>query len=801
MGNSTSANVAPTTTPASAAVATTPAISARPYYPGVQPAGVHLLLEADPAQRVQRIHELSAGTFSVIANNEITRLASYYRACSDFLTNANQARALADVLGIGADEYKAIVASKNTDSYKVLEEMQCRAFAQGMKATEIEAIVKKVPTINTVLMARQRMLEGGSVLLSTPVLMRDFFDGGKVAGAGFGDGKTTQIFQGKAMIQDIRFSAVASPRVHKDVAAGKDGYVLRFAVVNCPGEGNFSVYHPGFMLDNRVVDNIERWHKSEFPGLPLEKNPLLAGLSKELAPIVHDWFHGWFIYDVNAHSATYKQWGADIFFVPHLTENKLLINYEMLSLWTHKNTLETIYAGEPQQKTERYKGLANVLDAAESFGKWMIANGESAVTAREQTDYLAYILLSNNVMTLSPKEPEMAGLLARYPVVQKQIERIFQPLFDVLYSDNLGVPSLKEGGKLEPIVQYIGRYPLKDEVAERLRTQVTADAEASQAELARLPLAVRAQVGSDVVSSPVFKLLNAAFDQLRAELPAQDAASLIDTLANKLVLDEAGRVFLKLERRDFDYSGMSIRKQDKRVLLIEVPEGQTINLQFEYAVSLVNRVSKQVTRATDEDVIAINIKDEGIAKRLLAQHTSADGINIPKLLESARDLAERGVEGAGDIYPLRYAKARELYDYFGPGYYQSLGRQRYIVRSEGPIILPLHDGSQQKLVDGVITYIPPNTRKTGNADPDPDTHGIERDAYIKTFSSPDFEGLGVQKLRPGSSLASLYGPDGKEDVELTSKLVGKFLSQLKAINNLVIHGDRSHLAEGLFTHM
>ncbi|MDX1975729.1 MAG: hypothetical protein SFT92_08680 [Rickettsiales bacterium] len=756
-------------------------------YPKVGIGTPIICFERDPEQLVTHMRTLHEGAFAESVNREIKRLEGYYLACSDWLNNASRSRSLATHLGLEQTVYEEIAKQEHYLSHRILEKLEAKAQEQGHSPAQIQQWENDAQLVNVKNIARQRMLMMQSILHASPVIMRDPFGGGKAGEYGFGDGKVTQIFEGKASVGEMKFSATASPKMH--------GYVFRFAVCNVPKtEEGYNDNNPAMILDNRIVDGIEAWHKEKFGDKPLEENPLLASMAENLYPNIHDWVHSWLLYDVKSKSKDFQQWGADIFFdVPHLIQNKLVINYEMLSMSLHRYVWNTLMDHEPDIKEHLYEKLEDYMKQIKDYSAW-VAEHQGAEVAQKQEEYLAYAVLTNITFVLDPKEERMQKILDEYPTAKAQLDKILGKALDLLHSDVKGIPSQRTQGELEDVDRYTMRYPMADEVQARLKAQrigsksgetVTLPSGSriyteNLAEFEKMPETIRVQV-KNVRDSNTYGVLNRALEKL--------PEALRDAVAQRVELDDAGRMFFRVKREEVDLEKLDKRTQDKRVLLVQVPKGQRIPIHPRVQVSLLEQVKRQETWVTDKDIVAFNVADKNIADQILE---AGHGTDIPAMIAKAKQLAASGREDADDIYPLSVEKAKQIYEFKGSGFYESLNRERYVARADGPMVMKLHDDSNQRVFDGVIIYIPDN-EKPFKDDTNPDLHFAEGKDFVRTHQSPSgVKGLKSITLKASSELAKPLG-----DAEL-NRALDEFLPQLDTINRMIDHGEGHALAKRMF---
>ena len=755
-------------------------------YPEIRINGPVVCFEADVVERSKHIQSLHTQTFAATVNTEIKRLDGYYRACSDWLNNASRSKILVEKLGIKPDDYEQIAKANGYLSHKVLDVLTDIAHEKGHDDTQIRCWLTEAKLVNVKALARQRMLMMESVLHATPIIMRDPFEGNSTGSYGFGDGKKTQIFEGKAEVAGLKYSAVASPRMH--------GYVFRFAVCNADKD-NYHDNNPALILDNHIVDTIEAWHRDTRPGEALDANPLLKNMADSLFPNIHDWIHSWLLYDVKAKSENFKQWGADIFFnVDHLVKNKLVINYELLSMSLHRYVWNTMFEHNPDLKGQLYDKLEHYLDQVGQFGAW-VKQKQGPEEAIKQKDYLAYAVLSNICFVIDPNEPRMAAIMARYPDVQNQIQRILGKALDLLHSDIKGVPSQFKSGDIEEVAGYVTRYPMPDEVSAGLKhhrignksgkeTLIGGDARKriyteNMAQYEMLPESIREQIVT-IRDSDTYRILNDAL----AKLPEELRKAFIE----RVVLDDAGRMFFRINRNEINLEEMDLRSQDKRVLLVRVPEGEQVILHPRVRVSLLEEVKRQETVATDQDVVAFNIPDSHIAEEILRAGASS---NIPAMIAKAKDLAASGIDGADDIYPLSLQKAEALFGFGNNGFYERLNRQRYAAQGIGPLVMKLQDGSDQKLFNGAMVYIYFDNNPKFNEESNPDLHFVEQKDFIRTHKEPS----GVQGIRPFHLKTSSQLMQISKDV---GTILPEFLNTLNQINRTIDYGSKQTIAQGLF---
>jgi len=720
-------------------------------YPSVVVGQPHVFLGKEAERLEAYLHDLHPQPFADTVNTEIARLDGYYRSCADWLNNGNLAHIIAAQIQIPQGAYDMIAKENHYLSNRILDVLVQKALQLDHSAADIRSWASSEhKPVNLKNIARQRMLMMGSVLHSEPIIMRDPF-AGATATSSYG------FIDGKAKFGNVSFSAVASPRIH--------GQVFRFAVCQINNNG-YVDNNPAMILSDNACDWLEKWEKSD---------DLLSAMSINLYPNIHDWIHSWLLYDTRAKSDSFQQWGADIFFnVNHLIQNKLVINYELLSMSLHRYVWKTMMDADPNLSNQLHSNLENYIKQVKEFGSW-VASQTDATHGKHLEDYLIYVVLSNLCFVLDPKEPQLANILATYPAVKDKLEATLGSTLSLLHSDIGGIPSQAAGGNLENMIGYINRYPMADEVSAGLKAKrlkgktgektITPSGAIiyteNMKEFESLPDVIRAQV-VNIKDSDTYGILNKALDKL----PEHHRQHIID----RIELDDDGRMFFRIDRTEIDLNKTSKVLQDKKVVLVKVPKDCSVNLLTRVTVNLLDVVKRQQTTATDIDVIAFNVTDENAAQQILQEPDIAGMIAKAKQLASA-------IDGADDIYPLRRQKAVQIFNFNGTGFYQSLNRERYAAKAAGPMIMRLQDGSDQKLLDGVAVYIP-----FENDTENPDIHFIETRDFKRTH-----------KLNFGMQAVS------KLDMINQPEFLQGFLAELGRINRIIDFGENHQLAKGLFT--
>ena len=774
-------------------------------FPAVKPSGIHVLFHEKPEERVAAIRSITPKglSFAERVNRELDRTSAYYESVGMWANLEHRATLLAGRLGVTSEDYKALLTESKMNSWRAFEVLLRRAEQQGLSPDDVAKAVSQARSIEPKPTARQRMLMMKGVMNSTPVIVADLLSSSQLGSYGFGDGTKNEIFAGKVNLGDISFSATASPRLYKEPGVKDSGYVFRFCVGKCAFPG-FEEDHPVYMLDNKVVETLSAWHAHAFPGTPLNQNPLLESMAKLLMVPTHDWGHSWLLYDTNARTSEFKEWGNDIYQVPHVDGNKLLINYEILTLSMHKYTWQLLCDSDPKLQpsifTELERYHAAVLDfAAFVKGRW----DEERATKEE--NYLMYIPLSTLPCVIDWKDPQLKGLFEQYPIVREQVTRILGNVFDILGSHRDGVPAKSKGGSTISTAEYIRAYPLQEEMAARLRQERlaamhSADGGGVSTEFFRafreLPECISNQFGSEILDPSVLPTLRFALEKLRDDVRrAGGDSALLARLHERVRVGPTGHLFFKINRDEVDYDRLTVCEQDKRVLLVEVPEGSEIPLRPRIRTNLASEVTKQVTKVTGSDMIAFNVQSEAHALEILRAGKGLEGTErvnamIAKGNEMGRVLS---VSGAQDIYPIRRSVAEMLYGSAQTGYRELLGRRRFGCATYGPVELNLHDGSDQRTLAGVLVYVPSHDANASfNADPDPDLHGIEAGVFDRTYSAT---AASVEPFYLRRDIPLTQG----SDATAISKALHSFVAALSEVNlQLDLGSSSGQLGRGLF---
>ncbi len=777
--------------------------SPRLSFGNVEPSGFHIAFQADSEERIRFIKNVSLAThtFAERVNLELDRLSPYYQAVGLWANDERRSYVLAKRLGIADEDFKELLAKHNHLTPHVFKELAQIADQQNVELAEVVGLFKNLKTIQPKPYARQRMLMMRTLMNSTPVIVADLLEGKSSGTYGFGDLTKTQVFNGKAQIGDLSISATASPRLFKQEGQKDSGYVFRFCVGKCLFDG-FEEDYPLYMLDNKIVQNLMAWHEKTFPEKTLSENPLLQSMTYLLMIPTHDWGHSWLLYDLAARTKEFQNWGNDIYSVDHLNANKLLINYEVTTASMHNYTWRMLFDANPSLK----QSISTELEAYHAYAKdfsQFVSNTHGVERAFQEENYLMYVVLSTLPCVLDRREPVLARLRSEYPIVTEQTDRILGGFFELLSSNQDGVPSKSKAGALVGTGEYIAGYPLQEELEARLlaerRQALLSTGGSINAEyfhaFRQLPESIVKQFPkeiSDPTILPTLVTLLKNYQEATQALP--DAELIYQRLVENIVVAESGHLFLRINRQDFDYDQLQICLQDKRVLLVKVPAGESVELRARVKTSLKDEVTKQRTTATDQDLVAFNVQSQEHAQIVLDAGSGLGGVaKISAMMEVSKRLAElASIEGVQDIYPLRQSVAKELYSFQEDGYYESLNRERLACATVGPVEMELHDGSIQKTLDGAFVYLENHHLvNSRNRDRNPDMHAIEQNSFDETYLASAHSLVPFQ-LRSHSKFSV------DSNAEIVTKAVHLVLAKLREINLQIDHGESSSLAQGLF---
>jgi len=396
-------------------------LPAKRELPLVEPSGIHVFFQPAIEERLAGIKAITPShlSFAERINRELERISSYYEAIGLWVHFEHRSVLLADKVGLTKDQYRDALAAAKMNSVLLFEDLLGRAEHAGLAPDLVAKTISEAQYIDPKPTARQRMLMMRTVMNSTPVVIADLFSRARVGSYGFGDGTTTQIFQGKTRIGDVAFSAIASPRLFQEKGAPESGYVFRFCMGKCELSG-FEEDHPLYMLDTKVVESLTEWHRCCFPEQPLNQNPLLVAMARLLMVSTHDWGHSWLLYDRDAQTPEFQQWGNDIYTVPHVIQNKLLINYEVITASMHRYTWRLLFDNRPGLEPSIQSELQRYHEAVLDFAAF-VEGKFGQERASQEENYLMYIPLSNLPCVLDWKTPAVNSLFERYPVVCEHV--------------------------------------------------------------------------------------------------------------------------------------------------------------------------------------------------------------------------------------------------------------------------------------------------------------------------------------------------------------------------------------------
>ncbi|MEO9515827.1 MAG: hypothetical protein ABJH45_11435 [Paracoccaceae bacterium] len=636
-------------------------------------------LEAEIAQHQGQIH----------AENLLLNTIARYR---DIATAKGQTR----------DQFNHMLRHARYDLAKLRSKIE--QIADGLDLDQLP----ESGAINTADLMRQRAAMMGAVMSSTPILLRDPWDGQPVtAKYGFKDAKAT--------VGNMGFSAVATPRYK--------GMPYRFAVMKHEHDG-FIDHNPAIILSNQFCDAFDDYRSQT--GCAANDHPLIRSTVAALKPSVHDRFHNWLLYDTDAKSDAFKAWGDDIFFVDHKDKNPLLINYEQIALCFHLYVHQTLSRLMPNHEEAIYTQFETCIAEIETFRQNMIERG--IPQANDIADSTQFLVASNICFVLDPFTARFQSCLRHAPDVH---HRIVSPQSNgggiahtlrMLHGGSDTVPSLRYGGAKEAVCEYILRYPLVEEI--------------------------QARQGPRVASSGA----NAVPEILKGIAP-----SLSENLSKRFVTDNSGFMFLRLDRSEIDYTSFVKRRQEKRVLLVDIPDGKIVKFESARRASLLKKVTKQQFELRGgHEILAVNIRDKQLAADILEQANTPQGIDPQRVVEEAQYLAQMtGNTAIADLYGLSKSKAQSdtLYGFQDTGFYVR-ALKKHVASSVGPIILNLENGNDQRLLRGAFVYIPFDASWTN--DTYPDCHLMEQRDYQRDYETREpTQALPRFKLVPGNLIETM----------------------------------------------
>lgn len=613
--------------------------------------------------------------------------------------------------------------------------------------------------VNTADYMRQRASMIGAILSSTPVLLRDPWDGKPVTSAyGFSDFK--------AEVDGISFSAVATPR-HK-------GIPFRFAVMKHEHDG-YVDNNPAMIMSSEFCDAFEQYNKDVYGDIPPEDHPLISSMATNMKPSVHDRFHNWLLYDVEAASDVFKQWTDDIYLVEHTDKNKLLINYEYVALCFHLYGYQVLFHKNPELKDEMYDTLEECADEIAKFGAYLKETGNPNAEGIEEMSL--YAVVSNLAFVLDPFEPRFQAVLDRYPDVKEKLLEVRQDgrgvgaILERLHGYEDGVPSLKYGGAKEAAIEYILRYPLADEIRERLAEQRSGQSWNAEID-GNLPAIIADHINNSPDPDALLKVAD-ALDELPVGLRQE--------CERRIEVTKEGYVFFRMDRDEIDYTSFANKEQKKRVLLVDIPEGQTVEFTNNKKLSISAKVAKQdFCLEGGKHVLAINVSSAAIAKRILERSKTegSDIVDPAKAVKVAQKLAAiTGDVSVGDLYTMKKEVAQNLYGFDGTAFYKKT-LSKALAQAPGPIVMEIPTGDHQRLIKGAFVYI--GFDKDPETDSDPDCHLIENTDFKHDYEDDGgTDTLPIVGLKPDTPLTQYPGAD---------EAVKSFMRKLHEVNFQITHG-------------
>jgi len=716
-----------------------------------------------PIGEVKKLH--SGQDFSTRLEEEIRIHQGQIQAENLLLNTVAKYQHIARANGASREELNRLLHNHH---YKLDAIQQAMMQNFGIPASAFSAPVDFEP-IDTADYMRQRAAMMGAVLSSTPVLLRDPW-GGKSITVQYG------FTDFKAEVDGISFSAIATPRYK--------GIPFRFAVMKHEHDG-FTDNNPAMIMSDEFCDAFGLYNAEQYGNRQPEDNPLIIAMAKNLKPNIHDRFHNWLLYDVQAASDVFRQWGNDIYFVEHADKNPLLINYEYVAMCFHLYGYQMLFDKNPNLKGDMYRRLENCIAEIEQFGRFL--GKRTQPKAAEIQESTVYAVLSNICFVLDPYEDRFQNLLEPYPDVRQKLLEVRHDgkgighTLQRLHGYEDGIPSQKYGGAPEAVIEYILRYPLVDEIRTKLKVQ-RSDARPDDWQVIdgkriytmnlesylALPPALKDQIHT-VNDSGVFAKINAALRDLPEPLR--------QGVIQRTEVSEEGYFFLRLDREEIDYTQFETRTQDKRILLIDIPDGRESNFTNDKKLSIKDRVKKQDFHLIGgKDVLAINVRDETAASEILDYARTEDGIDPELAIAKAKELAAMtGEKSAGDLYKIERNVAVALYNFTTSDFYQAT-LEKFVAQSPGPVIMQLRSGGDQRLIKGAFVYLA--LGEDPATDPNPDCHLIENVDYQRDYGERT-DILRPMRLRENSSLIQNEGDQDE---------VNSFLKTLHKVNYQITHG-------------
>lgn len=721
-----------------------------------------------PTRDLARLH--AGESFGTRLEREIRIHQGQIRAENLLLNTVAKYQHIADTHDIPRDELNAILREHRYH----LEDTKTALMARHAIPEEAFSHPLSFEPVDTADFMRQRAAMIGAVLSSTPVMLRDPWGGRPVtAQYGFSDFK--------AEVDGIGFSAVATPRFK--------GIRFRFAVMKHEHDG-YTDNNPAFIMSDEFCDAFALYNEERHGGRPDCENPLLIAMATNLKPNIHDRFHNWLLYDINAASETFKQWGDDIYFVEHADKNPLLINYEYVALCFHLYGYQMMFDKNPGFKDQMYDRLEDCVREIQAFGSFLQdKNHPQAIALEEST---LYAVFSNICFVLNPFEPRFQALLAPYADIRDKLLEVradgkgIGGTLQRLHGYEDSVPSQKFGGAREAVIEYILRYPLAEEIREKLNAERRASTPddfqphdgfatgtIALGNYHTLPPALR-----DHVCAARDPQVFAKIDRALQSLPP----AIREVFAARTEISDEGYFFFRLGRDELDYTGFDARDQVKKLLLVDIPAGQDVNFTNEKKLAIGSRVKKQDFHLTGgRDVLAINVHDEAVALDILNQAQLSGTVDPDTAIAQARKFsALTGADSVGDLYKIERSVAARLYDFKSSGFHTAV-IQKHLAQAPGPVVMQLHSGGDQRLVKGAFVYLP--LGKDPARDADPDCHLIENTDYRHDYNTAQgTDNLTPARLKPGTPLAA--------HPNATALWTG-FLQTLHEANFQITHGAAS----------
>jgi hypothetical protein len=636
--------------------------------------------------------------------------------------------------------------------------------------------------------ARTRTQINATVMYTSPILLQAMFDdkGGE-------DAQGLTFFESRIQAGGFSFNATSINII--------EGYPMSFSVLKRilqDDGGDYEIDYPAVSLPREAFLQLQRWHASAYPDLPLAKNPILTFIADAFSYRIHDWIHQAILYDANSASRIFQKWSDDSYFVEHFFHDPAMINYEFMSDKIHYLVWGQLFDEHASIKEIMLENVNVFLRHLDAFEAWH--------TNPKLANFLGYVGLRGlfNILSIDDLKTHLTHN-PRFAIIHELLPEQYRGYLAKLYEpvDQLFIPFRKGQNTRISLQQILEEYAagLREEFQAQKLISISSELwkMGTRGDLTDLLHSIPESIAWQINDRMDIRFMDPRvlilIDKLIQRLGRSFIPEALDPLLARIEIDPGGYFYLRIDQDEVDPNSFITVPYQKEAILIQLPWDYSEPLTVILTRSQ-NMLTTQIgasDQVTPGGILLVNVENERLAKGLLNTLTTPDSKSTFDFFwQRLNTERARGHIALGDAYPYDWAKAQSVFNVpqecisldahqrqiLRAGYYQTRPAQRRAARSRGPISMNSNNGNAQRRI--LYGCVAENHVRGETSDIFPvDSRSFDR------FYQADRLSLHPFKITPIFAKRTAF-----DSIEHANHAVRDIFETLSIINDVIMYGFR-----------